>query len=379
MKSPHTFTHLSRRRFLGRLSATAALALMPRWSRATDVVSPPEKKFGVALVGLGGYSTGHLGPALRLTKHCRLTGVVTGSQTKGKQWARDYGFSEKNIFGYETMASMAGNRDIDIVYVVTPNGLHAEHCIAAAKAGKHVICEKPMATSVAECDAIIAACRAAGVKLSIGYRLHFEPHHLEFARLAREQTFGPFMRMSGANGFQMGSPEAALSTWRTNKKLAGGGPLMDMGVYVVQAACMGKAEVAPTAVTAKFDKVTRPELFSEVEESVKWTMEFADGATAQCHATYAETVSHFRAEAARGWAELGEPAFSYGEPVLTIPRGQVNFPLVNQQVVQLDGIAKCLASGQPSPVPGDMGRRDLAIIEAIYAAAKNGQRVEVKV
>ncbi|HEY4952304.1 MAG TPA: Gfo/Idh/MocA family oxidoreductase, partial [Verrucomicrobiae bacterium] len=138
-------------------------------------------------------------------------------------------------------------------------------------------------------------------------------------------------------------------------------------------------EAAPVAVTAKFDPVTRSELFSEVEESVKWTMEFADGATANCHATYNETISHFRAEAARGWAELGEPAFSYGEPVLTTSRGLINLPAVNQQVAQLDGIAECLANGRPSPVPGEMGHRDIAIIEAIYAAAKNGQRVEVKV
>jgi glucose-fructose oxidoreductase len=371
-------TFISRRRFLRRLSATAAFALAPRWSRALDV-SPPAKKFGVALVGLGSYSTEHLGPALRLTEHCRLTGVVTSSPAKGKQWAHDYGFSEKNIFSYDTMAKMAGSSDIDIVYVVTPNGLHAEHCIAAAKAGKHVICEKPMATSVAECDAIIAACRAAGVQLSVGYRLHFEPHHLEFARLAREQTFGSFMQMSGANGFYMGTPEAAFSAWRTNKKLAGGGALMDMGVYVVQAACMAKAEAVPVAVIAKFDPVTRPELFSEVEESVEWTMEFADGATGKCNATYNETVSHFRAEGAHGWAELGEPAFSYGEPILTTSRGPLNFPAVNQQVAQLDGIAECLINERPSPVSGEMGRRDIAIIEAIYAAAKNGQRAEVKV
>ena len=369
---------ISRRQFFRQLSATAALALAPRWSRAFDI-SPPRKKFGVALVGLGNYSTQHLGPALRLTEHCRLTGVVTGDLANGKKWAHDYGFSEKNIFSYDTMTQMAGNPDIDIVYVVTPNGLHAEHCIAAAKAGKHVICEKPMATSVAECDAIIGTCRAVGVQLSVGYRLHFEPHHLEFARLAREQTFGPFMEMSGANGFHMGTPEAAFSAWRTNKKLAGGGALMDMGVYVVQAACMAKAEAVPVAVTAKFDPVTRPELFSEVEESVKWKMEFDNGATANCHATYHETISHFRADARHGWAELGEPAFSYGEPVLTTSRGLVNFPAVNQQVAQLDGIAECLINERPSPVSGEMGRRDIAIIEAIYAASKNGQRVEVKV
>src|SRR5208283_479826 len=320
MKTPRSASPVSRRRFLGQLSAAAALLLAPRRGRALDA-PPLSKKLGVALVGLGSYSTYQLGPALRLTKRCRLTGVVTGSRAKGRNWSRDYGFPEKNVFGYATMGEMAGNPDIDIVYVVTPNGLHAEHCIAAAKAGKHVICEKPMATSVADCDAIIGACRSAGVRLTVGYRLHYEPHHAEFARLAREKAFGPFMRMDGANGFEMDSSATAKTSWRLDKTLAGGGPLMDMGVYVVQAACMAKVEAAPDAVTARFGPVTRPEVFSEVEESIGWTMEFADGAVADCRATYAESVSNFRAQADHGWARLEDPAFYYEEPLLTTSLG----------------------------------------------------------
>jgi glucose-fructose oxidoreductase len=377
MNSRPASNPLSRRRFLGRLSATAAFALVPRWGRAQDAAGQP-RKLGVALVGLGVYSADHLAPALRVTEHCRLTGVVTGSRAKGERWAKDYGFPEKNIYGYDTMELMAANPDIDVVYVVTPNGLHAEHCIAAAKAGKHVICEKPMANTVAECDAIIAACHAAGVRLMVGYRLHFEPHHVEFARLARDKDFGVFMRMRGGNGFRMGSSANALNAWRLNKKLAGGGPLMDMGVYVIQAACMAKVEAAPAAITAKFDPVTRPEVFSEVEESVRWTMEFSDGAEAQCHATYAERVSRFRAEADGGWAQLDEPAFYYDPPRLTTSRGPVNLPDVNQQAVQMDGMARAILSGLPSIASGEMGRRDIAVVEAIYASAASGKRVEVK-
>ena len=377
MKTPRPQAQVSRRTFLGQLSAAAALAMAPRESRALDS-PPPAKKFGVALVGLGTYSTDRLAPALRDTKHCRLTGVVTGSRSKGEKWARDYGFPEDNIYGYETMERMAGNPDIDFVYVVTPNGLHAEHCIAAAKAGKHVICEKPMANTVAECDAIIAACHAAGVRLTVGYRLHYEPHHAELARLAREKVFGAFTRMKGENGFEMGTEDAHSDAWRVSKKLAGGGPLMDMGVYVIQAVCMAKVEAAPVAVTAKFGPVTRPKLFSEVEESVTWTMEYADGAQGKCLATYADAVSRFRADAERGWAQLEDPAFYYDDPVLTTSRGKVHLPNVNHQVAQLDGMAEELIAGRPSIAPGEMGRRDVAIIAAIYAAANSGQRVEVK-
>ncbi len=376
MKTPHSESPVSRRAFLGQLSAAAALLAAPIRSRASD--APPRRKLGVALVGLGRYSTYQLGPALRKTALCRLSGVVTGDRVKGEKWARDYGFPEANIFGYDSMERMAGNRDIDVIYVVTPNSVHAENCIAAAKAGKHVICEKPMATSVADCDSIISACRDAGVRLTVGYRLHYEPHHAEFARLARERVFGPFMRMAGANGFEMGSSSRARTDWRLDRRLAGGGPLMDMGVYVVQAACMAKAEAAPVSVTARFGPVTLPEVFSEVEESIEWTMEFADGAQARCRASYAEQVSNFRAEADHGWAQLEDPAFYYEEPFLTTSRGSVERPKVNHQVVQLDGMAAELLEGRPSLAPGEMGRRDMAIVEAIYAAARSRGRVDVR-
>ena len=376
MKTPHSESPVSRRAFLGQLSAAAALLAAPIRSRASD--APPRRKLGVALVGLGRYSTYQLGPALRKTALCRLSGVVTGDRAKGEKWARDYGFPEANIFGYDSMERMAGNRDIDVIYVVTPNSVHAENCIAAAKAGKHVICEKPMATSVADCDSIISACRDAGVRLTVGYRLHYEPHHAEFARLARERVFGPFMRMAGANGFEMGSSSRARTDWRLDRRLAGGGPLMDMGVYVVQAACMAKAEAAPVSVTARFGPVTLPEVFSEVEESIEWTMEFADGAQARCRASYAEQVSNFRAEADHGWAQLEDPAFYYEEPFLTTSRGSVERPKVNHQVVQLDGMAAELLEGRPSLAPGEMGRRDMAIVEAIYAAARSRGRGDVR-
>jgi predicted dehydrogenase len=142
---------------------------------------------------------------------------------------------------------------------------------------------------------------------------------------------------------------------------------------------MAKIETAPTAITARFGSVTHPEIFSEIEESVSWEMEFSDGAKATCLATYGENVSRFRAEADKGWAQLGPPAFYYDTPVLTTSRGGLHHPVVNQQAAQLDGMALELLTGSPSRAPGEMGRRDLAIIEAIYSAAKNGQITTVKV
>jgi predicted dehydrogenase len=154
---------------------------------------------------------------------------------------------------------------------------------------------------------------------------------------------------------------------------------MDMGVYVIQAVCMAKAEAAPVAVTAKFGEVTRPKLFAQVEQSIKWTMEYADGAVAQCFTSYDTQVSSLQAEATHGWARLEDPAFYYDEPLLTTSQGPVVRPRVNHQVAQLDGMATEILTGGPSLAPAEMGRRDLAIIEAVYAAANSGQRVTVKV
>jgi glucose-fructose oxidoreductase len=361
---------VTRRRFLGQLSAVAALALAPRRAWAAE----PAKKLGVALVGLGNYSTHELGPALRLTKNCRLAGVVTGDPAKGAQWAKDYGFPEKNIYGYGTMARLAGNPDIDIVYVVTPNGLHAEHAIAAARAGKHVIIEKPMANTVAECDAILAACAAAKVRHSVGYRLFFDPYHGELRRLAREQDFGPFVNMTGKRAFTMGTWR-----WRADKKLAGGGPLMDLGIYLIQGGCMAKNGVVPVAVTAQEPPKTHPEISKDTEESIRWDMEWADGARADFFTSYQDSGDTFRAEAAKGWIDFKQKAFTYRGVVCETSRGPLNYgPFINQQALQMDDFAQCVTTGRATPVPGEMGRRDLTIIEAIYRAAASGRKETVQ-
>jgi len=361
---------LSRRGFVNRF-ATGTTALLLAGRSLGQIV--PSKKLGVALCGLGNYSRGQLGPALKLTQHCHLAGVITGSTEKGTQWANDYGFSEKNVYHYDTMQRMAGNPDIDIVYVVTPNALHAPHTIAAAKAGKHVICEKPMAMNAAECDAMIAACKAANVRLSIGYRLHFEPYNRELERLAKDKDFGAFMRMSGGNGFQM-----ARKVWRAERKLAGGGPLMDMGIYSVQAACMAAANATCVAVTAKEHPKTRPEIFEDVEEGLDYTLEFSNDAKAELMTSYGKRIGKFRAEGDKGWIAL-EPAHGYRGIKGVTSNGPLHFEeLPYQQAVQMDDFALCVREKRESIVGAAMGRRDMLIVDAIYEAMKTGKRTLVK-
>ncbi|PWT94485.1 MAG: glucose-fructose oxidoreductase [Blastocatellia bacterium] len=363
----------SRRDFIRSLSTTAAaLALGP--VRIKEALAYNEgRKLGIALLGLGRYSTGQLGPALRETKLCQLKGVITGHPEKGQKWAADFGFPEKNIYNYDNMDRIADNRDIDIVYVVTPPALHPEFVIRAAKAGKAVISEKPMATSVADCDRMIAACKDAKVQLGIGYRLHYDPFHKEMWRLARTKEFGRFMKMNGEFAFVMRQRE-----WRIDKKLGGGGPMMDLGIYVVHAACMA-ADAPIVAVTAQEEPKANPELFNEVEEKLRWTMEFESGAHCEGVTGFNHSGNTFRAEGDKGWFQFDRNAFSYSGAACTTSRGPMNAAPVNKQALQMDDFADCVLTGRRTSVPGELGRRDMVIVSAVYEAARTGQRVKVKI
>ncbi|PTY08434.1 glucose-fructose oxidoreductase [Opitutaceae bacterium EW11] len=364
----------SRRRFLQSLVGIGAL-VGPSLSSVSSLLaeepkspSNDKRKLGIALLGLGGYSTGQLAPALHETRHCRLAGVVTGTPAKAERWKRQYNLPASCVYNYENFDRIADNPEIDIVYVVTPNALHRDFVIRAAKAGKHVICEKPMATSVEDCDRMIDACRNANRKLSIGYRLHFEPHNLEAVRIGTERIFGPLTIVKAGHGFH-----GSGGTWRFDKKLAGGGPLMDVGIYCVQAACYVTGE-EPVAVTAVEKPKTDPERFREVEETLTWTMEFPSGTRAECITSYNENYNHLRGEAANGWFELS-PAYSYRGIRGKTSSGRMDFPQVNQQAIQMDAFAKCIQDGTSSSVPGEMGRRDVRYLMAIYEAARTGKRV----
>lgn len=370
MKGFPSVAPVDRRTFLGGISAGIGVSMLTQPAASQPFARP---KLGVALCGLGNYSRGQLGPALKLTRNCELRGVVTGSPEKGEAWAEEYGFPAKNVYHYDTMARLAENPYIDIVYVVTPTALHAQHVIAAAEAKKHVICEKPMAVSVTECDAMLAACRANNVKLSIGYRLQFEPHYEELKRHARELDWGTFTRMRGGFSYVMTTPQ-----WRAERKLAGGGPLMDIGIYPVQAACMAAGGTAPVAVAASERPKQRPEFFRDVEEAIDWTMEFANGARGDFSTSYNDTLNKFRAEAAKGWIEF-DPAYSYSGLRVLTGVGPLNLAVPpSQQAVQMDDFARCVRDDLPTRVPGEMGRSDMAIIEAIYASAgQGGKWVEI--
>jgi glucose-fructose oxidoreductase len=337
-----------------------------------DAVKGGERTLGVALMGLGHYARGELGPALLKTRVCRLAGVITGSPDKGAAWSRQYGFPERNIWNYDSLHELAGNPEIDIVYVVTPNGLHPEHVVTIAQAGKHVICEKPLANTAADCEAMIGACREANVRLSVGYRLHFDPNHIELERLAHDRDFGTLDKLSGEHSWVF-----TQRAWRIEKALSGGGPLMDVGIYVIQAACRA-AMAQPVAVRARELPKTNPSLFNEVEETIEWTMEFPGGKTCSASSSYARNNAFFQAAGTGGWIRL-DPAYAYRGITTTTSRGALSYPEVPQQALQMDDFASCILTGRKPPLAGEMGRDHLAIIDAIYAsAAQGGRRIEIR-
>jgi predicted dehydrogenase len=362
----------NRRQFIRTTTLAAAAAPIVTGSFAQLQAAEPEKKLGVALVGLGSLSTGQIAPALQKTKYCRLAGIVTGTPAKAEKWKAQYHIPDRSIYNYDTMEKMADNPDIDIVYVVTPNALHADHTIKAARAGKHVLCEKPMEVSTEKCEAMIAACKKAGRQLAIAYRCQFEPHHLECVRLAREKVFGNVKIMDAGFGFPIGDP----NQWRMKKDLSGGGPLMDVGIYALQAVrlVIGEEPILVSAMESKTD----PEKFKEVEESMTWELKFPGGAIAYCATTYKVMgINRFTAYADQGFFGL-EPAYNYsGIRGRRIDGRELRFEPIDQFAAEMDDFAQCILNSRPTKVPGEEGLRDVKIMMAIYEAARTGKAIKL--
>jgi predicted dehydrogenase len=358
---------MNRRHFIQQLSLGAGATLMHPW---LGITQPIEKKLGVALVGLGYYSTYQLAPALEQAKYCRLAGIVTGTPAKAEEWTKKYNIPQKSVYDYKTFDRIIDNPDIDVVYVVLPNSMHHEFVIRAAQAGKHVICEKPMAVTAQECEEMIAACKKANKQLAIGYRLHFEPFNLEMARLGQQKVFGKVKQIKADFGFTIGDP----TQWRLKKSLAGGGPLMDVGIYAIQG-CRYITGKEPISVKAAFMPKTDLEKFKEVEETLSWEFTFPDGTVSASLSSYNQNIELLRAEAEKGWFEL-KPAYGYGPLAGKTSYGEMKLPIVNHQLMQLDGIAKSILDGKPNIVPGEEGLRDVKLMNAIYRSAETGNKID---
>lgn len=297
--------------------------------------------------------------------------MITGTPSKIAEWQKTYPIKETNIYTYDTMADVANNPEIDVIYVVTPTSTHAEFAIKAANAGKHVWCEKPLGMTVAECQSIIDACNANNVRLAVGYRLQHEPNTRAIMEIGRARPYGAITSAEAVAGYFGGVD----TSWRF-KKAMGGGALYDMGVYSINGLRYNFGQEPIRVVTAR-QWSSRPAEFLEVDEHTEFELEFPDGVIAYGKTSVGEELNHLRVECASGWYEL-RPLQEYTGITGTTSDGQIFATTIpHQQAKQMDEDAKAIMDGTPMLVPGEEGLRDVRIVQAILQCAETQQPVEL--
>jgi predicted dehydrogenase len=372
---------LTRRNFLtrvggGLVAAKLAAALPPRAAAQLVVPDPPGKKLGWAIVGLGSLSINQILPAFSKCEKSKVVAFVSGHPDKANKLALRYGVAAKNIYNYQNYDTVRENPEVDIIYIVLPNGMHAEYTIRGLQAGKHVLSEKPMANTPADCQSMIDAARKASRKLMVAYRCRYEPFNQEMIRLARSNEFGPIKSIIADHGFNIGDP----TQWRLKKDLSGGGCLMDIGIYSLQAARYITGE-EPTEINAMTYTTPGDVRFKEVEESVNFQLRFPSGALANCTSSYGyDNQNHYRVVCADGWFEL-EPATSYSGLRMRVHRkntlAEPSLPVRDHFALEMDHFSDCVMQNKEPLTPGEEGLRDLKLMTAIYEAARTNKTVSV--
>ena len=365
----------SRRDFLKKITISSIAVPYVASSLYAKTEDPFEGQIlRVAIMGLGSYGT-RVAEAMKDCKKAKLVGVISGTPSKITDWQKKYKIPAKNCYNYENFDNIKNNPDIDAVYVITPNALHKDQSIRVAKAGKHVICEKPMSINSQDGEEMVNACKKANVKLLVGYRMHFEAKTLEIIRMRNAGEFGKVLFFQGLSGFMIGDP----TQWRLNRQLSGGGAMMDIGIYSVNGSRYMIGE-EPLWVTAQETK-TNPEKFrAGIDETIQFQLGFPSGAVASCLSTYTmNNLDRFFLNGEKGFAEL-MPATGYGPIKGRTHKGELTQPHITHQTVQMEEMSDIiLRNTQPIvPVDGDEAVRDLKIIDAIYLAARTGERVGLR-
>lgn len=341
---------------------------------------PVGKRLGIAVVGIGRLTLEQIMPGFGQSRHARVTALVSGDREKARTVAAQYGVPETHLYDYAGFDRLRDNPDVDAVYIVLPNDMHMEYTLRAAQAGKHVLCEKPMATSSADAARMVEGCRAAGRKLMIAYRMQYDPYHRALIGMARQQELGAVRLITAVNTQNQGNP----AQWRQIRSQAGGGSLPDIGLYCLSAARYITGE-EPVEITAQLTQPKDDPRFREVEDTCAFTLRFPSGIVAQCSASYSAYESrHLRMMAADGYAEL-DPAFAYEGLAMRIGRtaGQAHaveqrrFSEHNQFAREMDHFAECVRADRQPRTPGEEGLQDQRLMEAIYQAALGGSAVKL--
>jgi predicted dehydrogenase len=373
---------ISRRGFLGKVGkgfavASAAGSLLKNAATQGPLVvpNPPGQKMGWAIVGLGSLSIYQILPAFAKCEKSKPVAFVSGHPDKAHKLAERYGINPKNIYNYQNYDSIKDNPEVDIIYIVLPNGMHAEYTIRGFQAGKHVLTEKPMANTPADCQKMIDAGRAAGKKLMVAYRCRYEPYNQEAIRICRSGDLGSIQAVLTNAGWRVTNPDQ----WRMKKDLAGGGSLMDIGIYALNGARYLTGE-EPTEINAMSYTTPNDPRFKEVEENIYFQMRFPSGALANCTSSYGYFhTSCFRVIGTKGWLEM-DPATWYSG--LRLKVGDDNgitekeLPTRDHFALEMDHMSQCVMENKEPLTPGEEGLRDISLMMAIYESARTGKTVK---
>jgi predicted dehydrogenase len=373
---------ISRRGFIAKVGqgfiAANVTGTLLKKAVANEVMAPesPDKKLGWAIVGLGNLSIHEILPAFAKSEKSRVSALVSGHPDKANRLAQQYGVNPKNIYNYQNYDSIKDNPEVDIIYIVLPNGMHAEYTIRGFQAGKHVLTEKPMANTPDDCQKMIDAGRKAGRKLMVAYRCRYEPYNKEAIRIARSGELGPTQVILANNGWRVTDPDQ----WRLKRDLAGGGSMMDIGIYALQAARYLSGE-EPTEVNALIYTTPNDPRFKEVEENINFQLRFPSGILANCTSSYGyDAQSQYRVIGTKGWLEM-EPATIYRGLRMRVRLNGVteekSLPVLDHFALEMDHMSECVMQNKEPLTPGEEGLRDLNIMMAVYSAAKTGKTVKL--
>lgn len=358
---------MDRREFTKLSAMTAAAISLPLAGHAS--MNTQQQPLRYAPVGLGRISDIFMRACANSPK-AKITGLVTGHPAeKGRKYAGQYNVPSISIYTYETYNRLRDNKEIDAVYIGLPNSMHCEYTVRAAEAGKHVLCEKPMAISSAECRRMIDACRHADVKLMIAYRVHYDPTWTQALDLVRSGAIGQVQSFDGSFlGFQ------APGEWRLDRKLAGGGSLMDLGIYPLNAIRYIAGE-EPTSFAANVATRDRSGKFRDMEQSLQWIMKFPSGVLATGASSYQQSGGNYlRINGDKGHLVM-DPAYSYDGLRLTghTSSGDIEVNATGKQPFQFtleaEHFADCVHHNTEPKTPGEEGLKDLLAMESIYKAA----------
>jgi glucose-fructose oxidoreductase len=331
-----------------------------------------QRSIKYAVVGLGHIAQVAVLPAFaHAGRNSKLVAVVSDDRTKRREIAKRYRID--HAFNYEEFDECL--RMVDAVYIALPNSMHAEHTIRAARAGVHVLCEKPMASTVDECRQMIASCRKAKVKLMIAYRLHFETLNLAAMDLARSGKLGNLKYFNSS--FSMTVRRGDTRT----KRAYGGGSLYDIGVYCINAA-RNVFRAEPTAVSAVSIN-SGVSTLAEIDETTAAILRFGNDRVATFITSFnAADVAAYRIVGTKGDLHA-DPAYEYAEGLeyrLTID-GKTTRKAVgkrDQFAPELLYFSDCILKNREPEPSGEEGLQDVRIVQALYQSSKSGRPVAIR-